>query len=112
MKRLTTLVAVIVLASPVHAEVTSREQATESVCNDIFDIAHKIMEARQVGVEIPKLRAVANRNSLFPNLMHDMITEAYTITPRIQQKAQDKLSTEFANQWSLSCYQTQGINFD
>ncbi|CAL9971551.1 hypothetical protein VPHD63_0045 [Vibrio phage D63] len=116
MKKLLPLL--IACALNVNAAEESTEQLTPpteekvEMCDVVFQIAERIMAARQIGVEVPRLRDVADSDLVYGPAMHEMITEAYNDPQLSVRSNRVNAAREFANRWATMCYEAKGLAFN
>ncbi|TNE87039.1 MAG: hypothetical protein EP324_08175 [Gammaproteobacteria bacterium] len=82
--------------------------ASDDNCNYSYELAHSVMEARQLGVPLPNLVKIADGNEL----MLALIEEAYSKPKYASEDYKTMKANDFANDVYLICMQHQKASLD
>jgi len=69
-------------------------------CNNVAEFAEVIMEARQVGVSMPKAIELANGSKL----LEKIIVDAYEVPHYSTQEYRSRKISDFRDSWYLACF--------
>ncbi len=97
---------------PLTEELKVPSEQRVEMCDVVFEMAERIMMARQIGVEVPRLRDIADSDVIYGPTMHEMISEAYSDPQLGVRSNRVNAAREFANHWSTMCYEAKGLAFN
>lgn len=93
------LIAAIVFA------VSSASAFAVLPCDSIGSLSRSVMEARQTGVALSSMLAIADKHPLTRDLVRRIIMDAYS-RPRFNTKEfQERATDDFSTSWELSCHE-------
>lgn len=94
------LIPLILFFLPVQAE----EATTEETCQVLYNLAEKIMEARQNNLPMPKTIEIFDlKSEAWNEIARSLITTAYEKPRFSSEPYQKELIQDFANDSYLSC---------
>lgn len=77
-------------------------------CPRLYDVAENMMRSRQVGVPLPKILELLNKQpSRWQSLFKLMALDAYGRPKYYSQEVQRDATRDFANEWATECYTRQ-----
>ncbi len=79
---------------------TQAQKMSPAVCNDLQELAYKIMDLRQSGIPASQVIAVADGNKI----VHSIIISAYEEYQYSTRDYQIRASKEFANKVYIECF--------
>lgn len=78
--------------------------AVELPCESIASAARTVMEARQTGVELSKVLAIADRYPDTKSLMRKIILDAYSKPRYSSEEFRLRETEEFGLLWEVACH--------